>query len=100
MDNDDDGGDGDGRPCPQCGGNDRVIKMLTSGPHLAAGAQPPRSFDFDLDVDDVDNGREGTNYSGDKSIQECLQCLTTLLVLPGTRYYQENLLKKLDKIFK
>ena len=30
--------------------------MLTSGPHLAAGTQPPRSFDFDLDVDDVDNG--------------------------------------------
>ena len=57
MDNDDDGGDGDGRPCPQCGGNDRVIKVLTSGPHLAAGTQPPRSFDFDLDVY-VDNSSQ------------------------------------------
>ena len=59
MDNGDDGGDGDGdgRPCPQCGGNDRVIKVLTSGPHLAAGTQPPRSFDFDLDVD-VDNSSQ------------------------------------------
>ena len=38
-------------------GNDRVIKVLTSGPHLAAGTQPPRSFDFDLDVD-VDNSSQ------------------------------------------
>ena len=86
MDNDDDGGDGDGRPCPQCGGNDRVIKVLTSGPHLAAGTQPPRSFDFDLDVDDVNNGRRSTKDGGDKSHQESFKCLTSLLVPPGNPF--------------
>ena len=45
------------RPVHNGGGNDRVIKVLTSGPHLAAGTQPPRSFDFDLDVD-VDNSSQ------------------------------------------